>query len=894
MDGGSASPPQESKADALLALVKGPLAASAARLSAQSRAVPDGRDFHFYRNFEQFRSPAREVAARSESLLSSIGTSELVGSGGKRREGSELVGLPEDLDDAHDWVVNLNDEILERFSASMDEFKSLREEEEQERGTAGDWAAAMETGGFQIVYGKKGKKKKMDGGGDDAVGYDGAVDVGGAFGVKVASRDKKTRAPRSQVPFHLPTIPRPQDAFKILVNNSNQPFEHVWLERSNDGSHFVHPLEKLAVLDFVDGNVGESEPMKPPPIEDTPFKLVEEVKDLKELAAKLRVVNEFAVDLEHNQYRSFQGLTCLMQISTRTEDFVVDTLKLRVHVGPYLREVFKDPSKRKVMHGADRDILWLQRDFGIYVCNLFDTGQASRVLQLERNSLEFLLQYFCGVTANKEYQQADWRLRPIPDDMLKYAREDTHYLLFMYDIMKRRLLSAESSNPDLAHSLLAEVYRRSSDICRQLYEKELLTGSSFLRIYGLSETDFSPEQLAVVAGLWEWRDHIARAEDESTGYILPNKALLEIARQMPLTSGMLKRLVKSKHPYVERNLGSVVAVIRNSVANAAGFEAVYDHLKKSHLEAAAAGGPRGDHPPSLPPPAAAAATAGDVPSIETPVTGLEIAEEIAGPVGRDGGEMKAVNVVSVQIKKKPVSAFGALFGGSSAKRKLAPDSKGSNSEQAKLEQIKSSVALPFHSFSGGAAVAAGTDRRRAEVAGAQPLVPPDRGEDEPAGGGAEVEDIIPLTDESEDPPADGGRPENGSSAAASPPVGAEEEEQPLSLSELSSSFEECFKAAAESRRGDGAAAAAPPQWKPFDYAAAREEVKFGDRRQGTDPGAAPGDGGGDRRRGKQRGNGGAAVLPRRAPATEDTAADFQAPRRCQAFPPSGNRSATFH
>ena len=27
------------------------------------------------------------------------------------------------------------------------------------------------------------------------------------------------------------------------------------------------------------------------------------------------------------------------------------------------------------MHGADRDIAWLQRDFGIYICNLFDTHQ---------------------------------------------------------------------------------------------------------------------------------------------------------------------------------------------------------------------------------------------------------------------------------------------------------------------------------------------------------------------------------------------------------------------------------------------------------------------------------------------------------------------------------------
>lgn len=37
-----------------------------------------------------------------------------------------------------------------------------------------------------------------------------------------------------------------------------------------------------------------------------------------------------------------------MQISTRTEDFVIDTLKLRIHIGPYLREVFKDPTKKKV------------------------------------------------------------------------------------------------------------------------------------------------------------------------------------------------------------------------------------------------------------------------------------------------------------------------------------------------------------------------------------------------------------------------------------------------------------------------------------------------------------------------------------------------------------------
>lgn len=71
---------------------------------------------------------------------------------------------------------------------------------------------------------------------------------------------------------------------------------------------------------------------------------------------------------------------------------------------------------------------------------MFDTGQAARVLSLKSFGLAHLLQTYCGVLADKKYQLADWRQRPLPAEMLKYAREDTHYLLYVHDVLRNQLI----------------------------------------------------------------------------------------------------------------------------------------------------------------------------------------------------------------------------------------------------------------------------------------------------------------------------------------------------------------------------------------------------------------------------------------------------------------------
>lgn len=88
-------------------------------------------------------------------------------------------------------------------------------------------------------------------------------------------------------------------------------------------------------------------PMSPRSFDETPFSWVAAPADFAGMLEKLRGAKEIAVDLEHHGYRSWSGFLCLMQISTREEDFVVDTLVLREELQE-LNEVFTNPDVVKV------------------------------------------------------------------------------------------------------------------------------------------------------------------------------------------------------------------------------------------------------------------------------------------------------------------------------------------------------------------------------------------------------------------------------------------------------------------------------------------------------------------------------------------------------------------
>ncbi|CAI5501405.1 unnamed protein product [Closterium sp. Naga37s-1] len=227
------------------------------------------------------------------------------------------------------------------------------------------------------------------------------------------------------------------------------------------------------------------------------FHWVSTKQQLASLAALLETQDEFAVDTEQHSHRSFLGFTALIQISTRAgedfvidaialhdhigdalcsistragedfvidaialhdhigdalcsistrdgRDFIIDAIALHDHIGDALRPVFANPAITKLFHGADSDVLWLQRDFHIYTVNLFDTARACSVLNKPYRSLAFLLEHYCHVSTDKRLQLADWRRRPLPPAMLQYARTDSHYLPYIAGRLRWELVQADA------------------------------------------------------------------------------------------------------------------------------------------------------------------------------------------------------------------------------------------------------------------------------------------------------------------------------------------------------------------------------------------------------------------------------------------------------------------
>ncbi len=261
-----------------------------------------------------------------------------------------------------------------------------------------------------------------------------------------------------------------------------------------------------------------------------PPSVVAHPADLHQLAQRLAQEPLIALDTESNSLYAYRERVCLIQVSTRQADYIIDPIALS-QLEP-LGELFAAPHIEKVLHAAENDIMALRRDFGFRFANVFDTASAARILGRKTLGLAGMLEEFFGVKLDKRYQRANWTARPLTPEQLDYARLDTHYLPALRDILGAQLAErgcwAEAS----------EIFGQLADVQPPQTQFD---PDGFWYLSGAR--DLSLRQMAVLRELYLLRDRLAQARDLPPFKVLTDEALVQLAVQTPHNLPKLRAMI---------------------------------------------------------------------------------------------------------------------------------------------------------------------------------------------------------------------------------------------------------------------------------------------------------------------------------------------------------------
>lgn len=279
-----------------------------------------------------------------------------------------------------------------------------------------------------------------------------------------------------------------------------------------------------------------------------PLSMIASAPDLNALTERLAQEPLIAVDTESNSLFAYRERVCLIQLSTRSDDYIIDPLAID-DLAP-LGALFAAPHIEKVLHAAENDIMVLRRDFDFRFVNIFDTAAAARIIGRKAVGLASMLEEFFGVVLDKRYQRANWAARPIPAEQLDYARMDTHYLPTLRDILYQQLVQGDH----LAEAL--ETFETLTTVQQSLAQFD---PNGFW--HNNHARDLSRRQMAILRELYLLRDQLAQARDVPPFKVLNDEALAQLARHAPQTLNDLYAVQGVGSALIARSGSALLAAI---------------------------------------------------------------------------------------------------------------------------------------------------------------------------------------------------------------------------------------------------------------------------------------------------------------------------------------------
>lgn len=306
-------------------------------------------------------------------------------------------------------------------------------------------------------------------------------------------------------------------------------------------------------------------------LQNTELVWVDQQNTLRDIAQEIAQSDILAVDTESNSLYAYQEQVCLIQFSTREKDYLIDTLALEdlTVLGP----IFNSDKILKVFHAAEYDLICLFRDYGFRFDYLFDTMVAARILGLQQVGYGPLLEKYFDIKMNKKFQRANWGKRPLNPEMLQYARQDSHYLIALQE-----LLRAELQKADL-WELALEDFRRLTQGIEDTTES---SEEDFWKLRGAR--DLSPEKAAVLKALYQFREEQAASQNRPPFKVISNQALVEIAQISPKHKEELYILRNLSERLADRYSNKIMRAINEGKQAPPEYPPVHKRPKNSVLK----------------------------------------------------------------------------------------------------------------------------------------------------------------------------------------------------------------------------------------------------------------------------------------------------------------------
>ena len=244
--------------------------------------------------------------------------------------------------------------------------------------------------------------------------------------------------------------------------------------------------------------------------------------ELEQLVAQLEGSRILAIDTEFLREKTYYAKLCLIQLNNGRQQALVDPLA--VEDLSVLAPILVDANCTKVFHAASQDIDILYHETGVVPTPVFDTQIAASLLG---HPLQVgygpLVRAVCDVRLPKADGYTDWARRPLSEHQMRYALDDVVYLPHIYEVLRSELeKQGRLQWIERDFAALSDPSKYEVDP-REMWHK-------VKRVSTLNR-----RQLAVAREVAAWREETAMRRNLPRKWVLPDEALVEVARKAPST-----------------------------------------------------------------------------------------------------------------------------------------------------------------------------------------------------------------------------------------------------------------------------------------------------------------------------------------------------------------------